>query len=118
MTEDCGMEFGFGTRSGAVSRRCLAVFAFQSCISQFPPTRLLRIQQSASNEVQVGQRSGPFQPVQVLRQTPIADLLEAEDVLDHAEHVLDFGTNSRLVVCCIALSTPALMLTAHIIGHS
>ena len=91
MTEDCGMDFEFGTRSGPVSRRCLAAFAFQPRISRFPPTRLLRLQQSSSDDVQVGERGGHFEAVQVLRQTPIADFAEAKDVLDHAEHVLDLG---------------------------
>lgn len=50
-----------------------------------------------SDDVEVGQRSGHLQPVQVLRQTAIADLAEAEDVLDHPEHVLDLGAHAGLV---------------------
>ena len=51
------MDFESGTRSGTVSRRCVAAFAFQPCISQVPPTCLLRFQQSSSDDVQVGENS-------------------------------------------------------------
>src|SRR5712675_1237772 len=96
MTERCGKDFGFGRQKGAVLRRRSAIVASNSCISPSPPTRLLRIQQSSSDEVQVRKRSGRLQAVQVLRQSPVAGLLEAEDVLDHAEHVLDLGADPRL----------------------
>src|SRR5450631_735027 len=97
MREGCGKDFGFGARNDAVLLRCLAVLAFKSRTSRSPATRLLRTEQSSSDDVQVGERSGHFQAVQVLRQPPIAGLAEAEDVLDHAEHVLDLGADPRLV---------------------
>ena len=82
---------------GAVSRADSTLSASIPCISQSSSTRLLRFQQSSPDDIQVGERSGHFQPVQVLRQSAVAGLAEAKDVLDHAEHVLDLGAHPRLV---------------------
>src|SRR5580700_3329765 len=74
-----------------------AVLASISGISRVPSTRLLRSEQLRSDHVQIGERRRDFQPVQVLGQAPVSHLAEAEDILHHAEHMLDLGAYPRLV---------------------
>jgi hypothetical protein len=78
--------------SAAGSRFCVS----KRRISQSPATRLLRIQQPPSHQVQIGERRGDFQAMQVLGKAPIAHLPEAEDILHHPEHVLNLGSHARL----------------------
>lgn len=74
-----------------------ASLASISAISRFPSTRLLRPEQLSSYHVQIGERCGGLEPVQVLCQTAVAGFAEAEDVLDHSEHILNLGSHPRLV---------------------
>src|SRR5215831_20172043 len=73
------------------------------------PTRLLRRHQSPADHVEVGQRGGDFQTVQVLGKTAIADLLEAEHTFDYADRVLDLGPHARfgLILRPVHLVQPA-----------
>src|ERR1700691_3559421 len=66
-------------------------------MSRFPSTRLLRPEKLSSDHVQIGERCGDFEPMQVLCQATVAGFAKAEDVLDHTEHVLDLGAHPRLV---------------------
>jgi hypothetical protein len=81
MTEGRGTNFGLNAPIGLVSRTGAAVFASKSRLPRSPPTPLLRHQQSSSDDVQIGEGSGHFQSVQVLRQATIADFAEAKDIL-------------------------------------
>src|SRR5690606_28853190 len=56
------------------------------------PTPILRsrMQQPLAGQEQVGQRRAHLQPVQVLGQPAVADLLEAEHAFDDADAVLNF----------------------------
>ena len=92
-----GKHFEWRSPYDRVSVADPALFASKPRISRFRATRLLRIQQSPSDHVQIGERGRDLQPVQVLRQAPVTDFLEAEDPLDHTEHVLDLGADPRLV---------------------
>ena len=65
--------------------------------SRFPETRLLRMQQSPPDHVQIGKCGRDLQAMQVLGNAAVANLLEAEHALDHADRVLDLGSNARLV---------------------
>src|SRR5688572_20858346 len=69
----------------------------------------LRIQQSPPLQEDVCQGSAHLEPVQVLRQSSIAHLLEAKHMLDHADGMFDFGTHPRLrpVLCLVDLIDPA-----------
>ena len=58
----------------AADSASLASIAF---ISRFPSTRLLRPEQLLSHHVQISERSGDLEPVQVLCQTTVARLAEA-----------------------------------------
>jgi len=60
-----------------------------SLISLFPSTRLLRSEQLSSHHVYIGECRSDLEPAQVLRHAPVTGLAEAEDVLHHAEHVVD-----------------------------
>jgi len=110
MTDGRGTDFGRQAPIGRVSTVGAALFASRSRVSRSAPTTLLRFPQSPPDQVQVGERSGHLQPVQVLRQAPIADFAEAEDVLDHAEDVLDLGAHPRLgaVLRLLTLVNPAV----------
>jgi hypothetical protein len=55
---------------------------------------LHRPQQPSPHHVDVRQRTGHLQPVQVLGQNPVSHLPELEDPLDDPEPVLDFGPNA------------------------
>ena len=61
----------------------------------FSLTRSLRIEQSSAHHEQIGQRGGDLEPMQILRQTSVANFLEAEDAFDYPKHVLDFGADLR-----------------------
>src|SRR5512139_322982 len=65
----------------------------------------LRIQQSPPLQEDVCQGSAHLEPVQVLRQSSIANLLEAKHMLDHADGMFDFGAHFRLspVLCLVEL---------------
>jgi hypothetical protein len=81
MTEDGGTDLGRNPPIGAASRADSTFSASIPGISQSPSTRLLRAPKSLSDDVEIGKRSGHFQSVQVLRQTPVADFAEAKDIL-------------------------------------
>src|SRR5882724_7359018 len=66
-------------------------------IRQRLPTRILRIEQPAPYDEQVIERCGDLEPVQILRDAPVTDLLKSKDPLDHPDGVLDLGANPRLV---------------------
>ena len=91
--------------SSLVRRRFWTSVSAETCALRFctlPVRRPLSprplcIEQRSSHQVQIRQRRRHLQTVQVLRQAPIAHLAEAEDVLDHTEHVLDFGADAQLV---------------------
>jgi hypothetical protein len=79
----------------------------------------------SSDDLQIGERGGGFHSVQVPCRTTVAGLADAEDVLDHAEHVIDLRTNPRLVavqqlrsyraVAVLAdLRVPRLYLRCHV----
>src|SRR3989440_9103185 len=57
---------------------------------------LLRIEQSSPHHEQIRQCGTDFEPVQVLRESAVTHLLEAEDPLDHPNRVLDLRAHSRL----------------------
>src|SRR5450755_4375280 len=92
-----GSESESGCRNAGLYRVDSTGLAAKGCISRSRPTPLLCSEQLSSHHIQIGQRCGDFQPVQVLGQTPVAGLAEAEDILDYAEHVLDLGAHPRLV---------------------
>src|SRR5436853_7357955 len=73
-----------------------AFFASDRRTSHPSATRLLRIQQSSPHHEQIRQRGTDFEPVQVLRESAVTHLLEAEDPLDHPNRVLDLRANPRL----------------------
>src|SRR5580698_361146 len=81
----------------------------QSLIRRLSPARLLRIEQSASGQVQISERRGNLKPVQILRQASVAHLLKAKDSLDHSDRVLDLGPNLRLgtILCLLGQIDPA-----------
>lgn len=66
-------------------------------IRQFSQTCILRMEQPASDDEEVGERRGDFEPMQILRDAAVTDFLEAKDPLDHPDGVLDLGANPRLV---------------------
>src|SRR2546429_3279564 len=80
-----------------------AFFASDRRTSHPSATLLLRIQQSSPHHEQISQRGTDFEPVQVLRESAVTHLLEAEDPLDHPNRVLDLRAHPRLG------AVPALM---------
>lgn len=64
-----------------------------------PSSKLLRErpQQSSAHHEYIRQTTGHLQPMQVLRQSPIANLGKLEKLLDHPEGMLDAGADVRLV---------------------
>src|SRR5690606_34822119 len=94
--EKCGRKSSEGLRSPWLSAR-LILRSPVLRISRTPPPQC---QQPSSHHEQVGERCTCLKAVQVLRQPSIADLLKAEDPLDHADRVLDlrahFGLGSIL----------------------
>src|ERR1039458_9994333 len=97
MRTSVSKDFELSSPNGRVSIASTALFASKHRISRSAATRLLRIQQAPSDHVQIGERGRDFQAVQVLGKAPIADLLEAEHPLDHADGVLDLRSDARLV---------------------
>ena len=69
----------------------------------------LRIQQSPPLQEDVCQGSTHLEPVQVLRQSSIANLLEAKHMLDHPNGMFDFGAHFglRAVLRFVDLIDPA-----------
>src|SRR5665213_1679440 len=74
-----------------------AFLVSKTAIFRFSSTPFLRSEQASSDHVQIGERRGHFQSVQVLGQAAVAGLAEAEDIFDHTEHVLHLGAHARLV---------------------
>src|SRR5450432_1147718 len=66
-------------------------------IRQLSHTRALCMEQPTPHDKQVGERCGDLEPVQILRDASVTDLLEAKDPLDYPDGVLHFGANPRLV---------------------
>src|SRR5205085_12038207 len=60
-----------------------AFFAADRRTSHPSATLLLRIQQSSPHHEQIRQRGTDFEPVQVLRESAVTHLLEAEDLRAH-----------------------------------
>src|SRR5437879_13225193 len=60
-----------------------AFFASDRRTSHPSATLFLRIQQSSPHHEQIRQRGTGFESVQVLRESAVTHLLEAEDPLDH-----------------------------------
>lgn len=57
----------------------------------------MRRTMSSADCVQIGKRGCDFEAVQILGKTLVADLLETEHSLDHANRVLKLHSNARLV---------------------
>ena len=55
-------------------------------------------------EVEIDQREVGAQPVVVLGDAAISDLVEAEDALQYAEHMLHLGTHTGLTPVLLFLS--------------
>src|ERR1035441_8055750 len=93
-------EMAFGFRSNLapthVSAETFLFADLQPRVRQLSPTRCLRIEQSPSDHEQIGKSCRDLEPVQVLRQAPVTHFLEAEDPLDDAKNVLNFGAYSGL----------------------
>ena len=94
-------KFGNATRLERLEPTVPGVFAVRSVVFMpkplVSPTLALQGQQTAADHEEVRQRGGGLEAVQVLRQSPVADLLEAEDPLDHPDRVFDLRANTRLV---------------------
>jgi hypothetical protein len=105
-----GTELESRRKNAALQTADSSSLASISVISRFSSTRLLRPEQLSSYHVQIGKRRGDLEPVQVLRQTTVAGLAEAEDVLDHSKHVLDLGAHPRFVavLCFLDFVDPAI----------
>src|SRR5438105_1476323 len=74
-----------------------AFFAADRRTSHPSATLLLRIQQSSPHHEQIRQRGADFEPVQVLRESAVTHLLEAEDPLDHPNACSTFARTRDLV---------------------
>src|ERR1035441_246729 len=96
--------------------RCFGVdptfLGSSSSSSQLSPTLPLCCEQPSSDHVQIGERRSDFQPMQVLCQTAVARLAEAEDVVDHPEHGLDPGAQPRLIAILRLLDLVDLAVVA------
>lgn len=95
MVASTGFELSEG--KWGLSAADLTSLAPISAIFRIPSTRLLHSEQLSSHHVHISERCGDLKSMQVLRQTTVAGVAEAEDVLDHSEHVLDLGAHARLV---------------------
>src|SRR5437879_9112201 len=89
-----------GDFESRAAKRCAPLagsvfFASDRRISHPSATRLLRMQQSSSHHEQIRQRGTNFEPVQVLRESAVTHLLEAEDPLDHPNRVLHFRSEEH-----------------------
>ena len=89
--------FGLKVARHDLSRVSAPILARDSRISRASPTRILRIEQSSSDHVEIRQRRRHLEAVQVLRQAAVPDFAEPKYVLDDAKHVLDLGAHPRLV---------------------
>ena len=67
-------------------------------------------QQASSHQEQVGQCRRDLEAAQILGQSPVADLLESEHALDHADYMLDLGPHPGLgaVLSFLDLIDPAV----------
>src|SRR5215831_19909304 len=81
---------------GCLSSAAALICASPDRFSRSAPTPLLCRQQPPSDHIEIGQRGAHLQPVQVLRQSPIANLLKAKHPLDDADGVLNLGPNPGL----------------------
>ena len=61
-----------------------------------PPTLRPEQGQSFAMQVEVDQSEADAQPVMVLVDSPISDLVETEDVLQYSEGMFNFGPDARL----------------------
>src|SRR5437660_3836691 len=96
MTKELGRDFEVRSSHGRVSVADSADFAPERCISRSSATRLLRMQQSPSDRVEIGECGRDFEAMQVLGKTAVAHLLEAEHPLEHPDRVLDLRPHARL----------------------
>ena len=74
-------------------------------IRQLSQTRVLRMEQPASDDEEVGERRSDFEPMQILRDTAVTNLLKAEDPLDHPDGVLDLWREPA--TCCGSSPSPS-----------
>ena len=102
---------------GVIARANCGVFAAMRCTdwrslpsANAPALRLA--QQLSPEHVQIRQRTGHLQAVQVLRHSSIADLGETEDAFDDQEGVLDFGAYLRLVAILAPLLGTEILIAA------
>src|SRR5262245_10580792 len=98
-----------GSASEGVSVIAQALVVSHRIDFQYSSTPLLCAQQPSPYRVEVGERRGDLQAVQVLGQTAVADLLEAKHPLDYPDRVLDLGPHSgfALVLQLLELVDPA-----------
>jgi hypothetical protein len=59
--------------------------------------------QAFAVEVKIDQREAGAQPMVILRQSAVADLVEAEDAFQDAKRMFYFGTHTRLTAVLCAL---------------
>src|SRR5690606_28027602 len=103
---------------------CRVSFAIRaSPRRQRSPVSLRSTQQSSSHHEQIGKASRDLQPVQVLGQPSVADLLEPEHPLDHPDAVLNLRAHTGLatVYCADALidpAAPAVALVGEVFGSA
>src|SRR6202167_1870774 len=121
MRTSFGSDFDRRLRSGPVLVASSRMFASKRRISRSAATPLLRIEQSPTNHVQIGERGRHFEAVQILCQTAVANLTEAQDVLDHTEYVLHLGSHSGFVAVLgflglIDLPMEAIALICEVLG--
>src|SRR5450759_1177945 len=116
------IAMGFRFRSAQL---CLSAAIFGSTTSKsrfrwISPTRSLCIEQSPSYQEQIRQRRGSLEPVQVLRQTPVAHFLKPEDPLDDPKHVLNLGAHAGLATVArldrlVNVFAPAVALVGEVL---
>src|ERR1039457_4519891 len=90
-------DFELRASNGRISLAGSAPFTSTRRNSRSPETRLLRMQQSPPDHVQISKCGRDLQAMQVLGKAAVANFLEPEHALDHADRVLDLGSNVRLV---------------------
>jgi hypothetical protein len=95
MVASTGFEVSRGKRGPSAADS--AFLAPISAIFRIRSTRLLHSEQLSSQHVHISESRSDLESMQVLRQTTVVGVAEAEDVLDHSDHVLDLGTHARLV---------------------
>src|SRR5919108_3375624 len=89
-------EFGANARGERFDGGSSRTLALIRATSRSASTRILRIQQAPSVHEDVCEGSARFEPVQVLVQTSVSNLLEAKHPLDHADRMLDLRPHARL----------------------